>query len=73
MAKNRYNTVPDFTPKSERQSKEEPSIPRTPCIICGTVAPSYGVWESGNTCCKTCEAIQEAKPKFLGEEYDEPD
>ena len=73
MAKNRFTPVPDYTPKSERQPKEEPSIPSTPCIICQRMTQGYGCWTDGNTCSKDCEVIQEAKPKFLGDEYDEPD
>ncbi len=73
MAKNRYNPVPDFTQKGERQPKEEPSIPLQPCLICQKMCQPYGLWEHGQTCNRECEAIQEAKPKFLGEEYDESD
>jgi hypothetical protein len=70
MAKNRYNTMIDYTPKSERQSKEEPSIPLQPCIVCKKMTPGYGSWQEGNTCCKDCEAIKESQPKMLGEHHE---
>lgn len=70
MAKNRFNPRPDFSPKSERQPKEEPSVPATSCIICQKMTQSYGRWENGSTCSKTCEAVKRSEPRFLGEECD---
>jgi hypothetical protein len=67
MAKNRYNTAPvDYTPKSERQPKEEPTIPSTPCIICQKMTQGYGRWADGNTCSKDCESVKESLPKLHG-------
>lgn len=72
MAKNRYNPTPDYTQKSERQPKkvEDISLPLQPCLVCEEMCQPYAYWSEGQTCSKTCEAIQESKPKFLGEEYD---
>jgi hypothetical protein len=67
MAKNRYNTAPvDYTPRSERQPKEDEGLPLQPCLICNEMCRPYGNWSEGQTCSLTCEALQEAKPKLHG-------
>jgi hypothetical protein len=68
MAKNRYNPVPDFTPKSERQPKEDEGLPLQPCIICQKMCEPYAYWEDGQTCSKDHEAIKESQIKLHGGE-----
>ena len=60
MGSNRYNkpkgNVPDFTPRGEKKAVE-PTIDKTPCIVCGKATHGYGAWEDGNTCSRKCESL----------------
>ena len=49
---------------------QEKGIPK-PCINCGKpyLLP-YGRWGDGGTCCRPCERLQEAKPKYPKENCD---
>lgn len=53
--------------------KEELGAMLYTCIVCGnkTEGAPYGRWgEVGGTCQKSCEAIQEAKPRDFGETHE---
>lgn len=51
---------------AEVQSEYAETI-RGICLACGRpTANYYGMWQEGGTCCKKCEAVQEAKPKHEG-------
>lgn len=61
--------IPDYTPRGEKGKKEEISIALKPCCHCGKTITDgyYGRFGDGGVCSKTCNTIQEAKPKYLGE------
>lgn len=72
MAKNRYNSppkgpTPDFTPRGQKPKEVEPTIDKTPCLVCKKMTHGYGSWEEGQTCSKKCES-QYVKPKPEGEQ-----
>ena len=58
--------IPDYTPRSERKKVEEVKLDLKPCCNCGkTISDGYyGRFEDGGVCSKTCNTIQEAKPKY---------
>lgn len=68
MSKNRHNTTPDYTPKQERQEKEV-TLYFTACLVCEKDIKTgyYGRFKDGGVCSKSCNAIQETRPKFDGE------
>lgn len=56
---------------AEVQSEYAETI-RGICLACGRpTANYYGMWQEGGTCCKKCEAVQEAKPKYPPPKTDE--
>jgi hypothetical protein len=58
--------IPDYTPRSERKKVEEVKLDLLPCCNCGKKISDgyYGRFGDGGVCSKTCNAIQEAKPKY---------
>jgi len=61
------NPVIDYRPKAEREKVEE--LPLKTCLICQKKTQGYGVWVTGVTCSKTCEAVKEAQPRDFGENH----
>jgi hypothetical protein len=59
--------LPDYRPKKEREAL--PQMTFSPCCVCGKQITEgfYGRWANGGTCSKTCETVQESKPKDWGE------
>ena len=58
MSNNRHKgTIPDYTPRQERNKKEEVTLTFKPCIVCkkDIMQGYYGRHQSGGTCCKACE------------------
>lgn len=70
MGSNRYNkpkgNVPDFTPRGEKKAVE-PTIDKTPCLVCKKMTQGYGSWEEGNTCSRSCETKYEETRAPQGE------
>lgn len=58
--------IPDYTPKSEKGKKEEVSLIFKPCCNCGKKITDgyYGRYGDGGVCSKTCNIVQEQKPKY---------
>jgi hypothetical protein len=52
-----------YLPKQEREKKQEITLPDRFCLVCTKKTAGYGPWADGFTCSRTCESIQEAKPK----------
>lgn len=51
--------------KLQEAQQEYAETVRGLCLACGKpTAEYYGMWQDGGTCCKTCEEVQEAKPKY---------
>ena len=60
--------IPDYTPRSSKTttSSAEVTLTFSPCCNCGKVITDgyYGRYGDGGVCSKTCNTIQEAKPKY---------
>jgi hypothetical protein len=58
--------IPDYTPRGEKGKKEEIKLTFSPCCNCGKSITDgyYGRYGDGGVCSKTCNTIQEAKPKY---------
>jgi hypothetical protein len=58
--------IPDYTPRADRGKKEEVKLDLKPCCNCGkTISDGYyGRFGDGGVCSKTCNTIQEGKPKY---------
>lgn len=58
--------IPDYTPRSERNKKEEISLTFNPCINCGKKITEgyYGRWSDSGTCSKSCEMQQVKKERY---------
>ena len=56
MGSNRFNKVPDYTPR-KKEKQEEPTLQFSPCLVCKKeiVQGFYGRYQSGGTCCAACE------------------
>lgn len=58
--------IPDYTPRSEKKKVEEVILQFNPCCNCGKKITDgyYGRWNESGTCSKTCEKVQEEKPRY---------
>lgn len=66
MSKQRLPSPAQYAPKGQKPPEEPLDL--KPCLVCRKAISDgyYGAWQKGGTCCKTCEAIQEAKPCYPG-------
>lgn len=56
----------------EWQKKEQETLRLSPCCVCGKPITDgyYGRWGNGGACSKTCDAIEEAKPKYERKDHE---
>lgn len=71
MGNNRYGkTTPprvDYTSKEvKKKAVEVNPLTFSACIVCTKqiVEGFYGRWGAGGVCCKTCNVVMEARPKY---------
>jgi hypothetical protein len=62
----RNPVIPDYTPRNEKNKKEEIKLDLKPCCNCGKEITDgyYGRFGDGGVCSKTCNITQQAKPKY---------
>jgi hypothetical protein len=68
MGSNRFNKVPDYTPKEERKKPEEVKLDFKPCCVCNVVitAGYYAPTEQGGACSKLCwDNYKKSKPSLI--------
>lgn len=65
MSKNRHN----FTQGEEEKGEKEITLNFTPCLVCDKEIKTgyYGRFQHGGVCSKTCNSVQETRPKLRGE------
>jgi len=69
MGSNRFNKVPDYTPREERKKVEEVKLDFKPCCVCNVVitAGYYGRWADGGTCSAKCDSLRQDMQLYLRE------
>ena len=55
--------IPDYTPKAEREKKQEIVLDDRFCLVCTKKTAGYGAWQHGFTCSRKCETQQERKER----------
>lgn len=56
----------DYRQKKTKEAPTLSGLSSKPCIICQKMCEGYGQWSTGQTCSRTCENIQKAKPLYPG-------
>ena len=62
----------DYTPRAERNKKEEVILTFKPCCVCGKAITTgyYARWGNGGTCTAKCESIQELAIHNFGDNHE---
>ena len=66
MSNNRFNKVPDYTPR-EKKKVEEPTVDLKPCCVCSKVITGgyYGRWSDGGSCNRDCDSVMQDSQLLL--------
>lgn len=69
MGSNRFNKVPDYTPRVEKEKPKEVVLIFQACCVCNEPVNTgyYGRWGEGGTCSKKCETKREDMQLYMGD------